>query len=163
MVPEYDLDFNKIKDFTYETPEDGLYVLQNTDIIKEEDSQYGTKYVCTHAIVGMNKKINFDNYKLFTPNGEPEAFGQSKLKSLLIATKLDKIGKISIKILQPALKDKMFKAYVEFNDKGFGRIRYAEIYPMNFPERALNEIITDAPDTATQPEVSPQDFEDDEI
>ena len=158
-MSEYDVSFSKLPEQTFDKLESGIYILKIADIIKEKDEEYGTKYTMTHEVVGTGRKINYDNYKLFNAKGEPEIWGQGKLRTLLEALNITNLEQINVKVLQAVAVGEMFKAKCEVNDKGFLNISYAEIYPLNEPREALNPIgnstakvvsVNDSPDISPE-------------
>ena len=159
-MAEYDVNFSELPEQTFSELESGVYVLKIDNIIKEEDPEYGMKYTMTHEIVNTGRKINYDNYKIYNGKGQPEVFGQGKLRKLIEALGLTNLEKINVKVLQSIAVGKMFKANCDVNDKGFLNIRFADIYPLDDPREALNADTSNA----TKPEeVSPQTFEGQEV
>ena len=154
MSKDFDVSFSELPEQTFENPVAGIYILKITDIIKEDDPEYGMKYTMTHEVVGAGRKINYDNYKIFDKDGKPEVWGQGKLRKLIEALGLTSLERINVKVLQQVAKGEMFKAEVDVTDKGYMNIKFSEIFPLSDPRIALNE-----PSNKTvAKDVKPEDF-----
>ena len=169
MGNEYDVNFNALPEKTFTELQNGIYILKIEDIIKEEDDEYGMKYTMTHDIVGTGRKVNYDNYKIFNAAGDPETFGQGKLRNLIIAVELQNLDQINVKVLKAVALGKMFKAEIKVKDNGYANINYANIFPLSDERPVLNPIEEEGPivqSSKTEEPVSAdveQEFKDDDI
>lgn len=161
MSDNYDVSFSDLPEKTFDKLESGVYILKITEIIKEDDPEYGSKYTMTHEVVGTGRKINYDNYKLFDASGKPEVWGQGKLRALLEALDLTNLEKINVAVLNAVAKGEMFKAQCDVTDKGYVNIHFADIYPLSDSRPALNPL-GEQEENAESPE-GPQDQPSNEV
>lgn len=118
----------------------GIYILKVNDIIEDKTNEGALKIVMSHDIVGMNRKINFDNYVVQDVDGTPREFGIRKLRAFIDAHKLD-LEDVTVILLKTLTKDKMFKAKLDVNAKGYPQIHFSDIYPLDYDkEPTLNPL-----------------------
>ena len=145
------LKYSDLKEQAIEELEEGVYTLEIVDIIQETNQDGDTKFVMTHDIVGTNRKINYDTYKILDAQGRPLAFGTSKLKKLLDSTETT-VDEIDIKVLKAVLPKRKFKANIVLNEKGYPQINYTDIYPVDIEKAIYNGDAKAEEDTSFPPE-----------
>lgn len=117
----------------YTELEEGIYILEVDDIIEAVGLEGQSKLEMTHNIVGLNRKINYDNYVLENADGEFNAFGRRKLRAFVDATQLE-LPEITTPLLKKTAIGKRFLAKVTNrtkNENSYPQIHFAEMFPMS--------------------------------
>jgi len=134
-----EIDFNELPEgVSTEEIEPGIYILKIEDIILENNEDFGTQYQFSHSIPGYPQKINYDNYRIFDAEGNPHDWGRGKLRAMIEASQT-KMEKINLVMLQNLLKGEYIKAELELNKKKYPQIKFANLYPLDYEEPAINQ------------------------
>lgn len=162
------LNFNELPTNEFEN---GLYEV----LIKEftfEKTKNGLDAFVAHLVVPNTSHSLNEYLTINQANGTPHAFGRKKLRSLIEATGVE-IDDITLPLLNTLLKNKRVKADLEQNDRGYASVVYDQFYPLSHAGVPLNaqagsqETAKEStPPTVTEEvieEVSPRDFEDEDI
>jgi len=81
----------------------------------------------TYQVDDSNFKVNFDNCVITDKEGNPNSFGQAKLKKILTATGTRPQGEFTIKSIAAMLMGKSFQADLEYDRAG----KYLQLGPIN--------------------------------
>ena len=130
--------------------EKGIYYIQIKDIIEDNEFCH-PRLVMTHDILGKNRKITYDNFNLYTDSGEPNHFGRKKLRAITEAAKIE-VEVITTVVLQKLLTNKIIKAEIETNSKGYPAICFANFYPEDSEHPTLNEKVNESAGDVQAPE-----------
>lgn len=118
---------------------EGIYILENVDVIEDTSNDGAARFVMSHHIIGTDINVNYDYYKVQDKQGVPIAYGASKLRTLIDAVGIE-VPEITGPLLKALLKGRQFKANVVKNDNGYPNINFQDIYPLSYEIVALNEL-----------------------
>ena len=118
--------------------EEGIYILEITDIAQKVTTNGHTTFEFSYNIVGKDLEINYDNCILMNSDGSRNKFGPKKLRAIIDALKLE-VTNINIDIMKELAVGGRLKAKVVKGNRGYPETSFSDFYPLDSNMEALNE------------------------